>query len=82
MLTPAVNKRVLAQTLASVTIGCTPDGQPRCVNGRTANELRSDLQQEATECFLTDRRIILQWGTSIGKSRVAGAAYRGAGWDS
>lgn len=71
MLTPAVNKRALAQTLASVTIGCTPDGQPRCVNGRTANELRSDLQQEATECFLANRRLILQWGTGIGKSRVA-----------
>ena len=41
------------------------------------NELRSEMQQKAIETLFRDRNLIVEWGTGVGKSRVAvGAVTR------
>lgn len=41
------------------------------------NELRTQLQNEAVETLRTKKRLILQWGTGVGKSRVAVRSING-----
>ncbi len=44
-----------------------PDGTNITMN----NEIRNNLQAEAVEALLKQKRLIVNWGTGVGKSRVA-----------